>query len=95
MRSRHYLGNSFEVWKNERSWYWLVDRANCGGGSIGVTATEADAIGEACAAIEEISALNGVSMRTLRRSERFAMPDWMASLQNLERYLACAKNASA
>ena len=84
MRSRHYLGNRFEVWNGERAWYWLVDSPNRGIGSIGVAATEADAVGEAYAAIEEISAV-----------ENAPIPDWMASLQNLERYLACANHVSA
>lgn len=84
MRSRHYLGTRFEVWNGERAWYWLVDSPDRGSGSIGVAATEADAVGEACAAIEEISA-----------AENVPVPDWIASLQNLERYLACANHASA
>jgi hypothetical protein len=84
MRSRHYLGNRFEIWNSERAWYWLVDSPARGGGSIGVVLTEADAVGEACAAIEEICA-----------AENSSIPDWAASLQNLERYLACANHASA
>ncbi|MFZ0658500.1 MAG: hypothetical protein WBE78_02660 [Candidatus Binataceae bacterium] len=84
MRSRHYLGNRFEIWNGERAWYWLVDSPNHGIGSIGVAATESDAVGEACAAIDEISAVDNASN-----------PDWMAALQNLERYLACANQASA
>jgi hypothetical protein len=97
MSYRSYSGIGFEVWNNARSWYWLVKNPAHGTGSIGAAPTEADAVAEACAAIEEISASEGgrKSMRELRRCQHAGMPDWMASLQNLERFLACVNRASA
>ncbi|MFZ1888006.1 MAG: hypothetical protein WAU33_08235 [Candidatus Binataceae bacterium] len=95
MSYRSYSSIGFEVWNNARSWYWLVKNPAHGIGSIGAAPTEADAVGEACAAIEEIFAQENASMRELRRCQHAGMPDWMASLQNLERFLACVNRASA
>jgi hypothetical protein len=56
MRSHSHLDISFELWSNQRVWFWSVVNPCCNGGAIGAAATEAEAVGEACAAIEEISA---------------------------------------
>ena len=68
MSYRSYSGIGFEVWNNARSWYWLVKNPAHGTGSIGAAPTEADAVGEACAAIEEISASEGGRKSMLRAS---------------------------
>lgn len=95
MTNHSYCGRGFEVWNAGRAWYWLVDIANRGGGSIGVAATEAGAVGEACAAIEEISAPQIASICEFRHRDLSGTPDWIAALQNLERYLACVTHSSA
>jgi len=95
MPGRRYLGKSFEVWNRERAWYWLVAGLEVGGGAIGAAATYADAAGEACTAIEEMSAMDSVPMREGRRWNRAGMFDWNGPLQNLERYLVCVHSAAA
>ena len=57
MRSRRdYLGTSFEVWPGQWTWFWCLQNTHRNGGAIGAAATEAEAVHEACDAIEEISA---------------------------------------
>src|SRR5215472_18347910 len=56
MRSRSYLGIDFKLWSNQRVWFWSVANPYSNGGAIGAAATEAEAVREACTAIEEISA---------------------------------------
>jgi hypothetical protein len=51
--SRDHLGARFEVWTGESTWFWHVFNPHNNGGAVGVAATEADAIREACMAIEE------------------------------------------
>jgi hypothetical protein len=43
----------FEIWSARGNWFWFVPYAH--GGAIGAALTEADAIREACAAIEAIA----------------------------------------
>ncbi|HUY28964.1 MAG TPA: hypothetical protein VMV27_16260 [Candidatus Binataceae bacterium] len=95
MRSRRYLGNSFEVWNRERAWYWSVAGFDVGGGAIGAAATYADAVGEARMAIDEMSAMDSAPMREGRRCGRAGMFDWNGPLENLERYLVCVHSAAA
>jgi hypothetical protein len=52
MNSHSYLGSSFEVWPNQQTWLWFVV-SPLGGGTIGASTTEAQAIADACAAINE------------------------------------------
>jgi hypothetical protein len=61
---RDHLGTRFEVRTDRWTWFWrLVDpplhRA-------GAAASEADAVREACAAIEEISARDGTAAGSMR-----------------------------
>ncbi|MHB8384746.1 MAG: hypothetical protein ACYDC3_20705, partial [Candidatus Binataceae bacterium] len=79
MSNRSYGGIGFEIRNAGRAWYWLVDSANRGGGSIGAAATEAAAVDEARAAIEEISALHDVSRREGSWIDQTPMPDWIDS----------------
>jgi hypothetical protein len=55
MNSRTHNGSRFDVWHSERTWYWLVINDGCGGGAIGVAASELEAINEARRSIEERS----------------------------------------
>jgi hypothetical protein len=57
MHSRSHLGIGFELWSNQRVWFWSVVNPRGNGGAIGAATTEAEAMREACAAIEELSAL--------------------------------------
>jgi hypothetical protein len=52
MRNRSYMGTTFEVWNDERTWFWLVPNPYRDGGAIGTAASEADAIEEARELIE-------------------------------------------
>ena len=55
MRIGNHLGASFEIWNEPHAWFWLV--TNCSrGAAIGVASTEAEALGEARCAIEEMAA---------------------------------------
>ncbi|HYL58310.1 MAG TPA: hypothetical protein VEU51_05525 [Candidatus Acidoferrales bacterium] len=57
MRSRRdHMGTSFEVWAGQWTWFWCLLNTHRNGGAIGAAATEAEAVHEACHAIEEISA---------------------------------------
>jgi hypothetical protein len=53
---RNHLGRGFAVWTGELTWFWRVFNQHHNGGAVGAAATEAEAVGEACAAIEEMSA---------------------------------------
>jgi hypothetical protein len=53
---RDHLGAGFEVWTGGQSWFWCLLNPRRDGGAIGAAATEADAVREAFAAIEEMSA---------------------------------------
>jgi len=57
MHSRSHLGIGFELWSNQRVWFWSVVNSRDNGGAIGAATTEAEAVREACTAIEELSAL--------------------------------------
>lgn len=57
MHSRSHLGIGFELWSNQRVWFWSVINSRGNGGAIGAAITEAEAVREACTAIEELSAL--------------------------------------
>jgi hypothetical protein len=56
MRSnRDHLGTGFDLWRGQENWFWFVVNPRRDGGAIGSAATEADAMREACAAIEELT----------------------------------------
>jgi hypothetical protein len=56
MRSHSHLGIGFELWSDQRVWFWSVVNPCCNGGAIGAAITEAEAVREACVAIEELAA---------------------------------------
>lgn len=53
---RDHWGAGFELWTGGQSWFWYLRDPCRAGGAIGAAATEADAVREARAAIEEMSA---------------------------------------
>ena len=53
---RDHLGCGFKVWTGGQTWFWCLLNPCRDGGVIGAAATEADAVREAFAAIEEMSA---------------------------------------
>ena len=57
MRSHSHLGIGFELWSNQRVWFWSAVNPCGNAGAIGAATAEAEAVREACAAIEELSAL--------------------------------------
>jgi hypothetical protein len=56
---RDHLGTRFEVRTDRWTWFWRLVDPPLNRGAAGAAATEADAVREACAAIEEISARSG------------------------------------
>jgi hypothetical protein len=56
VRSRSHMGVRFELRNSQRSWFWIVVDPYRNGGSIGAAANEGEAIREAHASIEEMSA---------------------------------------
>jgi hypothetical protein len=63
--SRDHLGIRFEVWTSEWSWFWRAFNSHNSGGAVGAAATQADAVREACVAIEEMSAQDAESAPSL------------------------------
>jgi hypothetical protein len=103
---RNHLGTGFDVWDDQEAWFWLVVSPRRDGGIIGSVATEADAVREARASIEELSSSRRADLAALRvtragaavpRSDQFdaiIFAGWRRSLTNLERYLAFRDGAS-
>lgn len=58
---RDHLGTRFEVRTDRWTWFWRLVDPPLNRGAAGAAATEADAVREACAAIEEISARSGAA----------------------------------
>ena len=98
-------GAGFEVWTSQESWFWMVSSPHANGGMIGAAATEAEAIREARSSMKRISSSRravAISPRT-RRMVKVALREpqasisalWETSLNNLDRYLACACAATA
>ena len=94
---RTYAGIIFEVWEGQPSWFWFVVDPQCDGGAIGVAASETAAVRDACASIDDMLADEMTAAGTPACS--FAHPMtarcWEIALANLERYLACFRNATA
>jgi hypothetical protein len=97
--SKHHLGIGFEVWSRQRTWFWCLVNPDRNGGTIGLAATEADAVREACLLIEKMSARRRADLAALRAAGRRASSSpWHQStslalageavLANLEVYLA-------
>ncbi len=93
---RNHRGTSFKVWSRRRLWFWLVSNQCDSGGTIGIAATEAEAVREACSSIEEMAARyasfedwrTGIEARAPRRALNvpaagelmFSCLDWWTSL---------------
>jgi hypothetical protein len=104
--SRHHLGIDIEVWTAQQTWFWLALSPHGSGGMIGVAATEAEAVREACLSIEATSAqrqadaavlrvtATNASMPTLHQFNSMALFGWESSLANLERHLAYVCDAT-
>jgi hypothetical protein len=98
MRSHSHLGIGFELWSNQRVWFWWAINTCGNGGAIGAATTKAEAVREACAAIEELSALRRSARPARTRpkhlpvrptSAKFDCPgrgrwvgSWLAALNN-------------
>jgi hypothetical protein len=52
----NHLGTSFMVWNRRPTWFWLVRNQQGNNAAIGTAATEAEAVREARASIEEMTA---------------------------------------
>ena len=52
---RDHLGTRFEVRTDRWTWFWCLINPPLNRGAAGAAATEADAVREACTAIEEMS----------------------------------------
>ena|SRR5215469_8296590 len=93
---RTHLGTRFEIWTGQQSWFWRFSDPGRGGGSIGVAATETDAVREACLAIEEMQDsrvthpiwMEPGAKPSLRALKESVMNGWNLSLTRLENYLA-------
>lgn len=97
--SRDHLGARFEVWTGESTWFWHVFNPHNNGGAVGVAATEADAIREACMAIEERCTSRCGTTSSARLiidlffepiMGRRARQIWTSSLERLAEYVATA-----
>jgi hypothetical protein len=89
MRSRSHLGITFKVWNGQQTWLWFVADGRRKSGTIGATATEAEAVHEACRSIEKMVAraeTRGLMYREAVSSTT-AICGWNDLLANLERYL--------
>jgi hypothetical protein len=103
MRNRgNYLGSDFEIWTAQRTWFWSVTDPGRNGGMIGVAATEAEAMREACLSIEKKAMLCGIDPAGISVDCENSSIDnsrmlagWVGSLRNLERYLSCVGGAAA
>jgi hypothetical protein len=52
-RRKRHLGVEFAIWGKEGSWFWYLVNPGGGGGMIGASADEAQAMRDACLSIEE------------------------------------------
>lgn len=93
MTIRDHMGIGFQVWSEQHSWFWLVVNSHHGGGAIGVAATEAEAVRDACSVIDEGPVRRGVADRaTMPAALKSSLAPltatgWKRALNNLERYL--------
>jgi len=106
MRNRSYLGNGFEVWNRQRTWFWCVADPHHNGGTIGAAPTEVEAVREACALIEDMSAQYRAGARVPCAAKEAAIivvgwensvtardahrGRWTSNLDRLAEYLATA-----
>jgi hypothetical protein len=102
MHNSSHLGTGFRVWNREQTWFWSVINQDRNGGSVGVAATEAEAVREACGTIEETTVQPGplplsprlnhrnASRSRLDRTNLFALAVlvWMCWLAKLAGYVS-------
>ncbi|HEY2525618.1 MAG TPA: hypothetical protein VGI29_11215 [Candidatus Binataceae bacterium] len=62
---RDHLGTRFEVRTDRWTWFWRLVDPPFHRAAAGAAATEADAVSEACTAIEEISARSGAAAQSM------------------------------
>lgn len=53
---KYHQGFGFDLWTNRGAWFWQLASRRCGAGTIGSALTENEALREAYAAVEEVSA---------------------------------------
>jgi hypothetical protein len=53
---KYHWGYGFDVWTDRGAWFWQVAGRICGAGTIGSALTESEALHDAYAAVEELSA---------------------------------------
>jgi hypothetical protein len=53
---KYHWGVGFDVWTVRGAWFWQLASRFCGAGTIGSALTESEALNEAYAAVEELSA---------------------------------------
>lgn len=87
-----HLGRRFEIWTGQQSWFWRLSDPARNGGSVGAAATEADAIREACSAIEELAPQRAVTAKT--KSFELLSIGWERSFNKLEQYLSRLRGAN-
>lgn len=93
MRSREYLGTTFEIWNGNESWFWVVLDPLRNRGAIGAAASEDDAERDARAMIDEI-AVSAPAPLPGEQEAPFSAATWKALLTGLDRYLSGLCNAA-
>jgi hypothetical protein len=100
MRATSYhLGIGYEVWNGQNSWFWLVISPYQNAGAIGAASSQNQAAGDACMAIEEMTAwpypkppattsLGGMQFQSSNAMIQ-ARIQWEATLSRLQHYLSC------
>ena len=53
---KYHRGLGVDLWTSRGAWFWQLAGRRCGAGVIGSALTENEAMREACAAVEEVSA---------------------------------------
>jgi len=89
---RHYRGIDFEVWDGQQTWFWFVTDPRCDGGAIGAASSEIEAVRDACLSIDAM--MIGAPIMAVC-CEPMTAAGWEVLLANLERYLACVRDATA
>ena len=97
MRSRSYLGSSFKVWTNERTWLWSIVNQRHRGGMIGIASSKIEAIQEARFSIAELSAqgLSAAQESCAARKSSIAAVSSKSSMKGAEQRSSsrCSANA--
>ena len=73
MRSHSHLGIGFELWSNQRVWFWSLVNPCGNGGAIGAATTETEAVCEARAVIEELLASREVASPACPRQKHLSV----------------------